>query len=293
NLDHQVLAAGAGAVGPGAALAAGRAEMLGVTKVDQRIEAGHRLKNHVAALATLTAVRTAIFDELFAPETDRAGPARAGADEDLGLVEEMHASRLARAGRFENLGACVVRFVKSNLAAARQRHRGGPPPAGAERLAALDALVGEPCDCRIQLVGHKIEVVDVVIFATMDAHLRRRKLVDQPPAAAVDAGNFEHIAKERPVGGFVLRKDHHMGAGDHDPTPYLPDAARRFGSAKRRPQSSARYRDRGRAPKRSVRREANPQAPAAPATRCCPARDDLRGRWTVASPGRESRRGSA
>ena len=32
-----------------------------------------------------------IFDELFAPEADGAGAARAGADEDLGLVEEMHA----------------------------------------------------------------------------------------------------------------------------------------------------------------------------------------------------------
>ena len=39
DLDDQIVAAGAGAVGARAALAARRPEMLGVAKVDQRIEA--------------------------------------------------------------------------------------------------------------------------------------------------------------------------------------------------------------------------------------------------------------
>ena len=73
-----------------AALAARRAEMLGVAKVDQRVEAGDRLEDDVAALAAIAAVGAAIFDELLAPEADGAGAARAGADEDLGLIEEMH-----------------------------------------------------------------------------------------------------------------------------------------------------------------------------------------------------------
>ena len=76
-----------------AALAARRPEMLGVAEVDQRIEAGHRLEHDVAALAAVAAVGPAIFDELLAPEADRAGAARAGADEDLGLVEKMHGRR--------------------------------------------------------------------------------------------------------------------------------------------------------------------------------------------------------
>ena len=75
---------------PDAALAARRAEMLGVAKVDQRVEAGDRFEHDVAALAALAAVGAAIFDELFAPEADRAGAAGARADEDLGLVEKMH-----------------------------------------------------------------------------------------------------------------------------------------------------------------------------------------------------------
>ncbi len=87
---HQILAARAGLVAAGAALAAGRPEMLGVAKVDQRVEALDRLEDDIAALAAVAAVGAAIFDKLLTPEADRAGPARARADENLGLVEEMH-----------------------------------------------------------------------------------------------------------------------------------------------------------------------------------------------------------
>ena len=79
DLDDQIGAAGACAVGARAALAARGAEMLGVAKVDQRIEAGDRLEHDVAALAAVAAVGPAELDELLAPERDRAGAAGAGA----------------------------------------------------------------------------------------------------------------------------------------------------------------------------------------------------------------------
>ena len=97
DLDDQIGAAGAGAVGARAALAARGAEMLGVAEVDQRIEARHRLEHDVAALAAVAAVGPAELDELLAPEADRAGAARAGADVDLGLVEEMHGRQVGDA----------------------------------------------------------------------------------------------------------------------------------------------------------------------------------------------------
>ena len=108
HLDDEVVAAGAGAVGARAALAARGAEMLGVAEVDQRIEAGHRLEDDVAALAAVAAVGPAELDELLAPEADRARAAGAGADEDLGLVEEMHeaAGYAMRAGS-ESLAAAL------------------------------------------------------------------------------------------------------------------------------------------------------------------------------------------
>ena len=90
DLDDQVLAARAGHVAARAALAARGAEVLGVAEVDQRVEAGHRFEHDVAALAAFAAVGAAIFDELLPPEADGTGAARAGLDEDLGLVEKMH-----------------------------------------------------------------------------------------------------------------------------------------------------------------------------------------------------------
>ena len=73
--------------------------MLGVAEVDQGVEAVDRLEDDVAALAAVAAVGPAIFDDILAPEADRAGPAGAGADEDLGLVEEVHGRDLVRRGR--------------------------------------------------------------------------------------------------------------------------------------------------------------------------------------------------
>ena len=77
----------------------GRAEMLGVAKVDQRVEAGDGFEDDVAALAALAAVGAAIFDVFLAPETDGAGATGARTDEDLGLVEEMHRCPLGEARR--------------------------------------------------------------------------------------------------------------------------------------------------------------------------------------------------
>ena len=75
--------------------------MLGVTEVDQRIEARHRFEHDVTALAAIAAIRATIFDEFFAPEADGSGAARARTYEDLGLVEEMHASGGLRDARGE------------------------------------------------------------------------------------------------------------------------------------------------------------------------------------------------
>ena len=101
TLTTRSVAAGAGLVAAGAALAARRPEMLGVAEVDQGVEALDRLEDDVAALAAVAAVGAAIFDVLLAPEADRAGPAGAGADEDLGLVEEMHGGHVGHGGRSE------------------------------------------------------------------------------------------------------------------------------------------------------------------------------------------------
>src|SRR5262245_47514319 len=83
DLDHNVLAAGAGPVLAGAALAALGPEMLGVAKVDQRIEPVKCLEGDVTALAAVAPVGPAELDELLAPKAHRAGAAGARTDVDL------------------------------------------------------------------------------------------------------------------------------------------------------------------------------------------------------------------
>src|ERR1043165_9809065 len=91
-----VLAVRAGAIlaHPGAAVL--RREMLLVAIVDQRVEAVPRGDDHVAAAPAVAAVRAAELDELLAAERDTAVPAIAGADVDLGFVEEFHERLLAQ-----------------------------------------------------------------------------------------------------------------------------------------------------------------------------------------------------
>ncbi len=94
NLDDEVGSAGAGPVRAGAAGAALGAEVLRVAEVDQRIEAGHRLEDDVAALAAVAAVGATEFDELFTAKTDRARATGAGTHVNFRLVEEMHGGEL-------------------------------------------------------------------------------------------------------------------------------------------------------------------------------------------------------
>ena len=93
HLEHDVGAVRAMAVLAHAADAALGLEMLLVAVVDQGVEAFDRLRDHVAALAAVAAVRAAELDVLLAPERHAAVPAVAGADIDLGFVEEFHGNR--------------------------------------------------------------------------------------------------------------------------------------------------------------------------------------------------------
>jgi hypothetical protein len=75
------------------------AEMLLVAEVDQGVEIGERLDDHVAAAAAIAAVGTAILDEFLAPEAHAPGPAVTGLRVDLALVEEFHGGARVAAGR--------------------------------------------------------------------------------------------------------------------------------------------------------------------------------------------------
>ena len=90
HLDHGIIAARAGARGAHAGAAVLGLDVLLVAVIDQGVEVFHRLDHHVAALAAVAAVGTAIFDEFLAPEADTTVPALAAEYVDLGLIEKFH-----------------------------------------------------------------------------------------------------------------------------------------------------------------------------------------------------------
>ena len=65
-------------------------EVLGIAKIDQGVEAVDSLCNDIPAPATITAVRPAELNVLFAPERAGASTTVAAANEYLGFVEELH-----------------------------------------------------------------------------------------------------------------------------------------------------------------------------------------------------------
>jgi hypothetical protein len=96
--------------------------MLLIPVIDQRIEARNGFGDDVAALPAIAAIRPAKFDKLFPAERHAAVSAIAGADIDLGLIEEFHAAdpdlarnnniQLSRAGDvFNGMSALSNRLI--------------------------------------------------------------------------------------------------------------------------------------------------------------------------------------
>src|SRR5215207_5882901 len=85
HAQHGIAAARAMAILAHAAAAALGLEVLLETVIDQRVEAVNRARDHVAALAAVTAVWPAELDEFFTTERHAAVPAVAGTNVNLGF----------------------------------------------------------------------------------------------------------------------------------------------------------------------------------------------------------------
>src|SRR5690606_16141507 len=96
DAQDYVLALGAVHLAALAVVAGLGLEMLLVAEVDQGVQPIGRLDPDVAALAAVAAVGAAVGNEFFATERDGARAAVAGANIDLGLIEELHGRLMAQ-----------------------------------------------------------------------------------------------------------------------------------------------------------------------------------------------------
>ena len=90
HFQGDAVATGAGAVAAHAVAAGLGLEMLLEAVVDQRVEPVDGCHPDITAAATIAAVGSAELDVFLAPERDATGATVAGADIDLGFVEEFH-----------------------------------------------------------------------------------------------------------------------------------------------------------------------------------------------------------
>jgi hypothetical protein len=90
NLEHDVIRIGSGAQTSHAMACGSDLEMLLVAVVDEGVKAVHGFNPHIAALAAVTTIGTAHFDEFLAPKRYGTGPAITGAHIDFCFVKKFH-----------------------------------------------------------------------------------------------------------------------------------------------------------------------------------------------------------
>ena len=119
--------------------------MLRVTEVDQRVETRHRLEDDVAAPSAIAPVGPAVLDILLAPEADRARPALARTEIDLGLVEKMHSCSASSAGGAMRPFGYPRRYsLRYPAGWLRARATGWLPPTGYFSQSALASCWSQP-----------------------------------------------------------------------------------------------------------------------------------------------------
>jgi hypothetical protein len=119
HFENRIGAVGAVTILAHAGPAVGGGKMLLVAIIDERVEAVDRLRDHVAALSAIAAVRPAEFNELLSPKRDAAIAAVAGANVNLGLVEKFHLHFVNRETRRHNINCrqccCGSRPCRSDI----------------------------------------------------------------------------------------------------------------------------------------------------------------------------------
>ena len=127
HLERDRLAVGAVAVLAHAVGALGGLEVLLIAVIDQRVEAIDDFDDDIAAAAAIAAGGSAEFDILLAPERDAAVTAVAGADVNLGFIEEFHGAALTqisiKAPPFHALTAiCAISRIAQNAPMSGGQH---------------------------------------------------------------------------------------------------------------------------------------------------------------------------
>ena len=93
----------------------------------------------------------------------------------------------------------MARLIKPERSAARQFDAGQSSPGLLRGFFTRGAGLFQRCHFGIEIIGHQIKFMHVVLIGRMNRHFRRRKLEDQPSLVNVDIFELQDILDERLV----------------------------------------------------------------------------------------------
>src|ERR1700691_786219 len=109
----------------------------------------------------------------------------------------------------------MLGLIEADLAASRKNDRGQAAPAFFFYLTTLHLLRSQRFHRRLQVVAHKVKLVQVVLLGGMKSRLGRRQRKNQPPVTSINGGKVEDIAEESAVGVRIFAGENDVGPGDH------------------------------------------------------------------------------
>ncbi len=122
----------------------------------------------------------------------------------------------------------VLGLIEADFAAAGQNDVGVNSPLFLANVRAGNILLFQRGDYFLEIVTHQVENTSEKMAAAvelpllldfldrMNTEFGRRQAKNQPPAAAVNGAQFEHIAKESAIGLRMITVEEQVGADDHE-----------------------------------------------------------------------------
>jgi hypothetical protein len=93
----------------------------------------------------------------------------------------------------------VSRLVKPQTPSSRQRNASRLSPPLLRHRLAFDSRLLQSRDLQIEVIGHEIQLVQVVLIGGVHGQLGRRQLEDQPAPMDVDVFELQDVSDESAI----------------------------------------------------------------------------------------------
>ena len=112
----------------------------------------------------------------------------------------------------------MLRLIKADLASTWKPYLRNRPPSFFVNCRALNALLRERSQFRLQIATHQIELVAAILIGRVECGLCRWQREDQPAATRIHGGKPKHVAKKCTISLGVFTVNNDVSARNHLPS---------------------------------------------------------------------------